>query len=78
MRCIAQLRERRLHAFLDVFETEPIPPESALWHTPNLVITPHVGGGATDWEDVANRLVRDQVERWLRGAPLANVVTDGY
>ena len=27
---------------LDVFSTEPIPKNSKLWDTPNLVITPHV------------------------------------
>jgi phosphoglycerate dehydrogenase-like enzyme len=29
-------------AILDVFSTEPIPKNSKLWDTPNLVITPHV------------------------------------
>lgn len=29
-------------AILDVFTTEPIDKNSKLWHTPNLVITPHV------------------------------------
>ena len=29
-------------AILDVFTTEPIENNSKLWHTPNLVITPHV------------------------------------
>tara|TARA_B100000767_G_scaffold273970_1_gene305643 strand:- start:1124 stop:2143 length:1020 start_codon:yes stop_codon:yes gene_type:complete len=29
-------------AILDVFSQEPIPKESKLWHTPNLIITPHV------------------------------------
>jgi phosphoglycerate dehydrogenase-like enzyme len=29
-------------AILDVFSLEPIPKNSDLWNTPNLVITPHI------------------------------------
>ena len=29
-------------AILDVFTTEPVESNSKLWHTPNLIITPHV------------------------------------
>lgn len=29
-------------AVLDVFETEPLPPDAAVWDAPNLVATPHV------------------------------------
>lgn len=31
-------------AGLDVFSQQPLPPESPLWHVPNLIITPNVGG----------------------------------
>lgn len=39
------LEERRLHAAgLDVYGTEPLPADSALWDIPTLVLTPHIGG----------------------------------
>lgn len=35
-------------AILDVFDPEPIAPESRLWHTKNLIITPHVSADDGD------------------------------
>ena len=34
-------------AALDVFQTEPLPPNNRLWKTKNLIITPHVAGNLT-------------------------------
>lgn len=70
----AELSARRLYAFLDVTDPEPLPAGHPLWSAPNVLITPHVGGGTWGWADRANRLVHDQVVRYLAGEPLHNVV----
>jgi phosphoglycerate dehydrogenase-like enzyme len=75
---LAELSAGRLRAFLDVTSPEPLPPDHPLWEAPNVVITPHVGGGTRGWQARAYRLVREQLLRDRAGEPLANVVTDGY
>jgi phosphoglycerate dehydrogenase-like enzyme len=75
---LAELNARRLRAFLDVTDPEPLPADHPLWSAPNVLITPHIGGGTTGWRQRAYDLVRDQVQRYLDGRPLRNVVADGY
>lgn len=36
-----RLIANKLSAIVDVFDEEPLPQSSMLWHTPNLIITPH-------------------------------------
>jgi phosphoglycerate dehydrogenase-like enzyme len=73
-----ELRARRLRAFLDVTDLEPLPADHPLWTAPNLFLTPHIGGGALGWETRAYGLVRDQVTRFIAGHPLINQVQVGY
>ncbi len=75
---LAELTARRLHAFLDVTEPEPLPAGHPLWQAPNLLLTPHVGGGTDGWERRAYQLVRDQVLRFNAGDDLHNRVEHGY
>jgi phosphoglycerate dehydrogenase-like enzyme len=75
---LAELTARRLRAFLDVTDPEPPPPDHPLWEAPNLLLTPHVGGGTRGWQRRGYRLVRAQLQRYLDGEPLINAVTDGY
>jgi len=67
----------RLLAALDVTDPEPLPQGHALWHTPGVLISPHVGGATTAMRPRAFALLRDQLHRWVSGQPLRNVVKLG-
>ena len=68
----------RLRAALDVTDPEPLPDGHPLWSAPGVLITPHVAGSVRKLLDRAWRLIADQVRRYQTGAPLRNVVVDGY
>ena len=72
----AELRKGRLFAALDVFETEPIPPEATLWSCPRLIITPHVAGDTTlpHTMDRIVDLFLEDFENYCAGRPLARLV----
>ena len=61
-------------AALDVFEHEPLPPESPLWSLPNVVITPHVAGFRPDHWEAVTSLFAENLRRFDSGQPLLNVV----
>ena len=61
------LNERRIRAALDVTDPEPLPEGHPLWKAPNLLITPHVAGDADRFMRRAFLLIREQVERFMRG-----------
>jgi phosphoglycerate dehydrogenase-like enzyme len=68
-------------AILDVYDPEPLPLSSPLWHADNLVLTPHVTSDDLDeYLPKTLDLVFANAARLLRGEPLANVVdpTRGY
>lgn len=67
-----ELRAGRLSAALDVFETEPLPADDALWECPNLLITPHVAGNMTlaYTRDRIVQLFLEDFENYCAGRPL--------
>lgn len=67
----------RVRAALDVTDPEPLPPQHPLWRAPDVLISPHVGGNSTAFLPRAERLVTDQIRRWVSGAALANIVGAG-
>jgi phosphoglycerate dehydrogenase-like enzyme len=75
---VSELQRDRLRAVLDVVEPEPLPPEHPLWQAPGVLNSPHVAGDTASSDRAAWRLVRDQLDRFARGEPLLNVVSEGY
>jgi len=78
---VAALRSNRLAgAGLDVTDPEPLPDGHPLWAMPNVMITPHVAGQSDRIGERRLMLFRDNVERFVTGRPLRNVVdkTLGY
>ena len=71
---LAELTAGRLHAALDVTDPEPLPEGHPLWAAPNLTLTPHVGGGTTNFMPNAFGLVGDQLRRLAAGEPLPFVI----
>jgi phosphoglycerate dehydrogenase-like enzyme len=61
-------------AALDVFDEEPLPPDSPLWDLPNAVLTPHVAGEPADYARRVADVFVDNLARLRRGEPLRNVV----
>jgi phosphoglycerate dehydrogenase-like enzyme len=60
-------------AVLDVFEVEPLPPESPLWALPNVLISPHCADNTVTWMDDAMELFIDNFARYDAGEPLRNI-----
>jgi phosphoglycerate dehydrogenase-like enzyme len=75
---VEALHTGRIHAALDVTDPEPLPEGHPLWSAPNLLISPHVGGASSAMKPRAYKLVREQLERFAAGEPLANVMDGAY
>ncbi len=73
---IAALKSGHLGgAYLDVFAQEPLPPESPLWHMPNVVVTPHNSAASAGNDARINAIFLDNIRRWNTSQPLINEVT---
>jgi phosphoglycerate dehydrogenase-like enzyme len=73
---LESLRTGRIsEAYLDVFETEPLPPDHAFWTLPNCFITPHTAGGRHDQDTaIVKHFLRNLAAFEQSGAMVDRVV----
>lgn len=61
-------------AALDVFATEPLPPESPLWDMPNVLVSPHSASTSDRENQRLTELFCENLRRFLAGEALLNVL----
>lgn len=61
-------------ATLDVFATEPLPADSPFWGLENVLVTPHSSSDIEGWQQRVLDLFGDNLQCWIEGHPLRNVV----
>ena len=72
---VAAVRARAIAgAVLDVFRTEPLPPDHPFWTTPGITVLPHLGGLHPARDAQVARLFVDNLARFLAGERLAEIV----
>jgi phosphoglycerate dehydrogenase-like enzyme len=71
---VAALQAGRLAgAGLDVFETEPLPPQSPLWALPNVIITAHNSSSSPHWPQRLGALFVENLQAYLQHQPMKNL-----
>ena len=69
------LQHKRIRgAALDVLEQEPLPAGHPFYAMDNLLLSPHCADHTQTWIDDAMQFFTENLERFLRGEPLENVV----
>jgi phosphoglycerate dehydrogenase-like enzyme len=67
---LSELQSGRISAALDVFATEPLPPDSPFRALPNVILSPHAAGHTTDSYLRQGQAMVEDVRRYLHGEPL--------
>jgi glyoxylate/hydroxypyruvate reductase len=72
---VAAVRARTIAgAVLDVFTTEPLPPDHPFWVTDGITVLPHIGGLHPTRDRLVAELFVENLGRFLDGRPLLHVV----
>ena len=61
-------------AALDVFSEEPLPSDHPLMKLDNVILTPHMAGGAGDTFTITVDIVKEELHRYFKGEKLLNRV----
>jgi phosphoglycerate dehydrogenase-like enzyme len=61
-------------AALDVFEIEPLPSGHPFYHMQNILLSPHSTDHTSGWRERAVQFFLDNLERFIKGQPLNNIV----
>ncbi len=64
---IARLEKGDIYVALDVFDPEPIPPESPILQLPNVFLSPHIGWYNGQQHPFFFQLMVDELERFVQG-----------
>lgn len=71
---LAALRQGRVRAGLDAHAVEPLPPESAFWGEPGVIITPHNGATTPETAQRGREIFLENLRRRTAHQPMKNVV----
>ena len=72
---IRALRENWIAAAgLDVYETEPLAPDSELYSLPNVILSPHCADKTASSAEKVARIFLENVRQYAKGEPLRNIV----
>jgi phosphoglycerate dehydrogenase-like enzyme len=62
-------------AGLDVFNQEPLPPDSPLWDTLNVIITPHMTPAVPNRTQRSIDMIVENIRRYRAGEPMLNAIS---
>jgi phosphoglycerate dehydrogenase-like enzyme len=64
-------------AACNVFETNPLPENAALWDAPNLIISPSIAQGDSQRWQKLEKVFAENLGHYLQGTPMINIVDAG-
>lgn len=67
-----------LGAGLDVVENEPLNKDDGLLKNPNIIITPHIGGGTADISDIIIPMLSEDINKFIKKDKVGHIVNPEY